>query len=482
MTASGDSGGERNEVHSARPWFPLITYEGVFANAFILLTGGAFLTGAALMFGANDFEIGLLAAIPFLAQMAQMFSAVIIDQTGKRKAITVWSLAFSRQIWWLLLPVLLLAGKGQLYILIGIVAVSSVANMIASPGWMSWVADLVPDRLRGRYFGRRNAVISVSTITATVGGGVVLDKFRAIDLEHVGFFVIFAVACICALVALIIMTKTPDHRSQKSDQPFAWAYILEPLKDRSFRHLLAVFFFWNIAIGISAAFFVPHMLNNLKMSFTLISVYGTLATMVAIILYRPWGVIIDRFGSKPVIVLCAFAIGFVPLIWLIPRPGYLGILWFEALFTGVIWSGFNLASFNIPIANSPKEGRPIYLAMFAVIAGIGFFAASVLGGTIAEHLRGLHHPWGKQTIVNYHVLFVISSIFRVLAASFMITFHEPREKSFPVMIQFMGYAILRRLSFGRQLFPWASRLESGAAFGKGISQPLLPPRLFANSS
>lgn len=41
-------------------------FEGIFAHMFATLTSGLFLTGFAIHLGMSVFEIGLLAAMPFL--------------------------------------------------------------------------------------------------------------------------------------------------------------------------------------------------------------------------------------------------------------------------------------------------------------------------------------------------------------------------------------------------------------------------------
>ena len=456
-TAGIDNSPDQDDLLSVRKWLPFVTLEGAFANVFIVYTGGAFLTGLALMLGANDFEIGLLAAIPFLSQMAQLFSAYAIDRTGKRKPITMWCIILGRQLWWLLLPLLFVSGNWRLEALLIIVIFSSILIMFATPGWLSWMAELVPDRIRGRYFGNRSAVIAISTISSVLLGGIILDKFRAINHELIGFAIIIGAACLFALIAVILLGKLPDKSPAEIKVKRTWSHIIEPLKNKAFRHLLRVFMVWNFAIGISAAFFAPHMLNNLKMTWTLIAMYASIASLVAVALNKPWGILIDRFGSKPVIATCAFGIAIVPMIWWIPRADFLWILWFESIFTGGLWTGFNLAAFNIPISNSPKEGRAIYLAMFSVVTGLAFFAASLMGGALAQTWSHVHWHLGKQIIVNYHLLFALSSVLRFLGAFMALSFHEPKEKEIPLMIQTMGYAVLRRLSVGRQLFPWISR-------------------------
>lgn len=445
---------------SVRRWLIFFTLEGVFANTFIVLTGGAFLTGLALFLGAGDFEIGLLAALPFLAQLAQPFSAWLVDKTGKRKSITMWGAAGARQIWWLLLPLLFIAGSWRLDLFLVVVAVSSIAVMVATPAWMSWVADVVPERVRGRYFGSRSAAVTVSTIITTIIGGVILDHFQGRQHSDMGFAIIVGAACLFAAAALVVMQKIPDRDAAAIRSRTDWSSFLRPLNAVRFRHLLFVFFGWNMAIGLSAAFFAPHMLNNLGMSFTEISLYSCLFSLAAIALNRPWGKMIDHFGSKPVAAFCAFGIALIPLVWLFVRPGLIWILGFEAAYSGSLWAGFNLAAFNIPIANSPKEHRIMHLAMFSVITGIGFFVASIAGGLLAEAMSHVRWEIGPQTIVNYHILFAVSALLRFGAAALITTFHEPHEGAVPVMVQFMGYSVIKRLSAGRQIFPFGINLHT----------------------
>lgn len=431
----------------------LFSWEGALGNIFIILSSGAFLASMALYFGANDFEIGLLGALPFLSQSAQLVAPYLIHLTGNRKALTISGFTLARQIWWLIIPLLFISANWRLEMFLVIVTLSALAGMLATPGWLSWIADIVPEKIRGRYFARRNSAIAATTVTATIMGGIILDRFKLMGNANQGFAAIIGFGCVAAIVSTILLSRLPDKKPPAKKNRYKLAEIMEPLRDKRFRHLLKVFFVWNIAIGIAAIFFAAHMLTNLKMSFTQIAMYSSSVALIAVLTNKLWGGMIDRVGSKPVLVFCAFGISAVPMIWLFPRPGFLWILIFESIYTGALWAGFNLAAFNIPIANSPAAKRTQYLAMFSVMTGLGFFIASIMGGLLAEGLSGLHWHVGPQTIVNYHVLFVISSLLRILASIFFLSFHEPGEKAVPVVVQFIGYMALKQLSVGRQLFP-----------------------------
>lgn len=455
ITHDNSNKGNHRDAH--QKWLRYCTIEGAFANVFITYTGGAFITGLALLLGANDFQIGILAAIPFLSHLSQLSSTYIASLFKGRKRAVVALSAIGRQIWWIVPFILLADFEWRLEAMLLVVLLSNVCIMAVTPSWMAWIADIVPDRLRGRYFGMRNTALAISTAITALAGGVILDLARSHNHESLGFAIIIALSCLFAGVALVILRKIPDPHRGDPPSLFSWPGMLEPLKNRSFRRLLFVFFAWNFSIGISAPFFAPHMLSNLGMSFTLISLYSVAAVVAAILLNRPWGALIDRFGSKPVAAFCAFGIAFIPLVWLFPRRGFLIILAFEALYTGALWTGFNLAAFNIPLANSPKQNRSSYLALFNVATGLAFFAASTIGGILTESWSGIAWKAGPQTIVNYHIIFVVSAVLRLISAGLITTFHEAKEKSVPIMMQFMGYAMLKRLSVGRQLLSWSPK-------------------------
>ena len=62
------------------------------------LYGGVILVGFALELGASASVIGLLAAIPFLAQLSQVGAMVLVERVRQRRKITVLSVSASRAL------------------------------------------------------------------------------------------------------------------------------------------------------------------------------------------------------------------------------------------------------------------------------------------------------------------------------------------------------------------------------------------------
>lgn len=119
-------------------------YDGIFANMFATLTGGVFLTGFALYVGMDEFMIGLLASMPFLATIFQLPTSYLISKTGRRKKAACWGATGARLIW---IPILIVA-------LLPATPVSSKALLILGLVFVSYAIRL-PILWIGRWPGYR---------------------------------------------------------------------------------------------------------------------------------------------------------------------------------------------------------------------------------------------------------------------------------------------------------------------------------------
>jgi hypothetical protein len=62
---------------SVRKALSLSIWDGIFANLYANLTGGVFLVGYALALKASEVQVGLLAAFPLVANVAQILSTYL---------------------------------------------------------------------------------------------------------------------------------------------------------------------------------------------------------------------------------------------------------------------------------------------------------------------------------------------------------------------------------------------------------------------
>ena len=146
------------------------TLDGVLAVVFSAATGGVLLTNFLLDLGATPVEIGLLSAIPMLVNLLQPAGAYIADRTTSRHDYCLWIFGPSRLLWLILALGIVWFGcrPAELHHLVLltmiIIFASSILGAFGSSAWLSWMATLVPHRLRGRYFGFRNSAASLTNL------------------------------------------------------------------------------------------------------------------------------------------------------------------------------------------------------------------------------------------------------------------------------------------------------------------------------
>jgi hypothetical protein len=131
-------------------------YDGICSQILGVLTGGALLVAFALLLGASNAVIGLIAAVGPLAQIFQLPAILLVERSRLRKRLVVLTAAASRLSWIFVaaLPWFLPAAWRIPLFLLSLGVYFALAA-IAGCAFNSWMRDLVPDRIAGRYFGRR---------------------------------------------------------------------------------------------------------------------------------------------------------------------------------------------------------------------------------------------------------------------------------------------------------------------------------------
>jgi hypothetical protein len=96
--------------------------------------------------------------------------------------VALWAVGISRLTFLplLALPTLDAGRDSKLHLFLGIVAISTVASVIGNSAWVAWMGDLVPDRLRGRFFGRRTIFLSIAGTLTSLAAAILLDRLAPI--------------------------------------------------------------------------------------------------------------------------------------------------------------------------------------------------------------------------------------------------------------------------------------------------------------
>lgn len=399
--------------------------EGIVAEVFTACAGATVLTGWALALKLGPFLVGVMTALPFFAQFVQFPAAWLTSTFGYRRVALV-AVCLSRQVMLPLcvLPWLPLTLVGQQRLLVGVAAVSAVLGVIGNNAWVAWMGELVPESIRGRFFGRRTALTTLGSTLTSLVAGVLMDKLRPPEGVGLGLPLLAGLACVAGVVTTVLMARQHDPAPNREKAKLDFHVALLPMRDERARRVLVYQVAWNAAVGVSAPFYSFHMLKNLKMSFLTMAIYLAAVAGMRMLAAPLWGRLIDRLGAQPVLLACSLGIGVIPSIWLFPTATFLWPLLLDVVLAGVLWGGHGLASFALPLSVAPRRGRPFYLAAFSTAGGLAYAAASALGGGLASLLPG-EFVLGGHAWVNLHVLFALSAVARVAAAFLAMRIVEP---------------------------------------------------------
>ncbi|MBN2254641.1 MAG: hypothetical protein JW736_02955 [Deltaproteobacteria bacterium] len=151
-----------------------------------------------------------------------------------------------------------------------LIFLSYIFASVSYVSWLSWITDLVPEGIRGRFFGTRNMLNGVAGIFFLIIFGEILDVLhdRAWGPLNIGFGITFTFAVIFGLVSLVFVNRIsePEELDGAGGQPLANRHVLQPFHEVNFRKFVTFAFFWNFSVYFASPFFTLYLLRDLRFS------------------------------------------------------------------------------------------------------------------------------------------------------------------------------------------------------------------------
>ncbi|MCJ7543593.1 MAG: MFS transporter [Phycisphaerae bacterium] len=505
-----------------------ITVAWMFGVAWISCTSGDQVRAFAKMLGFNDFAFGLLGALPFLATLGQLYASILIERTGWRKfPFILWG-TVHRLLWLAVaaVPLLVRPGWGAVAVVLGILAVSHFLGAMATPGWIMWMSDLIPRRIRGRYFARRVLwaqrvqIVVVILLSLALDAATVRSSPETLASQGRLMAVIcaiFAVGALLGAVDILLFWRIREMVGQEPPRPSATGtlratlreLLVEPLSDRVFRNYVC----YGATITFTATFggwyFWRYSTEGLGFSKLgtncLFMVIGPLAGNLAI---RGWGALQDRWGRRPVLVVATIGTCLSVLPWFftsrsLPNPPGLiravNGLWsgvsscpllapdapasayllaaLGCVLGGISWGGVGLAQTGVTLQFADGHGRSKYVAASAVLISIGGTLGGLSGGAMVQSLEFLRaHPivLGPFQWNHWHAAFAVSLVVRLASLGWLAHMPDPGAQPVRYMLRYLtanvSNAVSGRLFYPLRIFGWG-RGPAGESDDSGEQSP-----------
>jgi MFS family permease len=329
--------------------------------------------------------VGLVGALPVVAQVLQLVGAFLTARFGHRRTALV-AIALSRQAFLplALLPWLPLGPEGRRVLLLVSAGAHHGLGILAHNAWNTWMGDMIPRSIRGRYFGTRTALCTAAGGVCALAAGLSLDRSENAAAGGRVLQGLAVLACLAGALSVVLMDRQDARPARREPMRWALGAMMRPFHDPRARRVVAYSVAWNGACGLSAPFFGLFLLGDLRTGYALFAAQGAGLALARVVSASTWGRIVDRFGSKRVLIPCTSGLALSPLAWLACGPGRLWPLAVETLLGGLLLGGHAVASFDLPLSVAPDRERPFYIAAVAVVGGASFAVTSAVGGAIAE--------------------------------------------------------------------------------------------------
>lgn len=369
-------------------------------------------TPFALALGANNAEVGILNSVPNLfITISQVFAGKYIEKIGKKNVSQ--SLSFIHKLVWLLIffiPIYFL--KEGVFLFIILLTLSQVVLSISNTAWSSWMGSLVPEKIRGSYFGKRNTIQAAFSFSTTLLAGWILGLTKSLF----GFSLVFFLAFIFGLISYFYLSKIPDVNPKKLEDKNHKLSVLDFVKEAkkysNFHPFTIHMSLMSFVVNLASPFFTVYMLTVMRIGYEWYGIVIATEILTRIFMLRYWGRLSDKFGDRTIMSLCNILIVFYPFLFLFAaNPFHLILI---SIFSGIAWSGFDLTAFNYLLDVTPPEKRPTYIANYKMIVGFSLFLGPLVGGLLSQYFSNLTLFW----LNGLQILFLLSFILRGLATAY----------------------------------------------------------------
>lgn len=380
----------------------------------------------AILFGAQAIHTSLIQGIGQLGvAAAQFFGAeYILKHPNRQRLCIIGNIIHASS--WLVVFFGALVFRNPWVILVAY-AIGLFATSFPGPGWISWMNDLVPEDIRGAYWGKRNNISGIIQFVAIMSSGIFLAWAKPLDFTLPAFGIMFSLAFAFRFSSIWVLKRQyePPMEIPPPQEVLKFRSFVLGLPKNPFGRFVIFSILTTFAVNIMNPVVSVYLLNTLQVdyfSYTMI----TMASMVMSFLAMSyWGPLTDRFGNYRILMVTAVLLPFLAVAWAIFKapPALIAV----QLVNGFVWAGFNLSTTNYIFDSVSKAHMAKNMAFFQCLNNVCAFLGSLTGGAlslvtpmldIGQLFQGTRLEW----------IFLLSGLLRALVIILLLkTFSEVRK-------------------------------------------------------
>lgn len=383
--------------------------------------------------------VSLIRAAPHLAGLLRLGVPALIGRLAGRKTFCIAAYLASTVALGVL-PLLTVPGwlpsaGSTLAVLVGLWCTYHLLEYLGTVALWSWLADLVPQRVRGRFLGRRERWMLVGQALGMIAGGTLDYAWRTCLPptpwnRWLGYAIPLATGTLLMALSVGPLIRMPPVLTGRMIRAGAdLRAMLAPLADPRLLRLLAFGCWFSFFNGLTLPVQDAYLKRGLGLAL-LVPLGLQVALRIGQLTVSPWvGRMADRHGSRRVMAVSVPLIAAAPLCYFVATPSQpWWIVGAWALW--IAYVGVNVGLPNLLLKVSPQGANTPHIATYYAVNGLALAASTILGGLLFDALRdrSFFIP-GLGTQDYWHAAFVGSWIARSLGLVVLLTVVEPDNSS-----------------------------------------------------
>ena len=414
------------------------------------LATGTFLVLLMTQLGMSDGSMGLILTFHNFANLAQLISIKVSGRIVKNK-LFVFIFEFQRILLGLLFFLPLLAWKSDVktFVFVALYCFVQICIYICNPAKVDWIDTLVNGENRGGYYALRQSVTNIVTLLAGFIMGVVVDSLKGESINTLLPIMGISVMAFQA-VGLFMMLLTKEKRvsvidenghevvgslikkrnllNQELESVSIVKEFVEAIRSRMFRKLLVVECLWLLGYTILAFYNTSYMLDELNLSYTLISSFSIILCVSQLILGPRFGKMADKVGTAKVtrFVVLMMALHCLTMAFAVPSNALLTFI-ISRVFYLLGYAFVFVGIFNIKLERIAPKKRITWIALLGIISGVFTYLVSILGSAFIDWFQAYSLETGKQLGYAQQYLNVLSFVVLIVLTIYLKVAFKDKE-------------------------------------------------------
>lgn len=367
-----------------------------------LLFGNGFMLAYVLRLGIPAYRIlFLFALMPLIGMALTLPFAYLADLHGKKR-IGGAGLAVSIAGFFLLPPAAFMPHNAALWLTAGIL-IFSIGNTANGASWFALLSPIVPEEIRGRWFGQMRTAWQTTAIVFSLGLAVLLRHCPELYI----FQLLLAATGALMIVRLLFYAQIPELEPVNPPRDGFWRALGAVLRIPGYlRFCIYIFLLSFTTTGLGLLGLLEKTVLGFSDSQLLIM--GNLLSIGTVAGFFIGGKMVDRLGAKPVFsaghVVLALALAGVLLRGFLPFPLIvtMGLLSFIC---GAVQGATGIAGTSELLALIPPANKSISTGFNLTLTAAGASLAGLLNGQILK-MKLLPAEWMflNRPLSHYDIL------------------------------------------------------------------------------